>query len=214
MARNGLFRGRAEDERATGTIDRDRDGVDDREESRTRILSRADRADRTDRTDDTDRAVDTDRAADTREQPTRDLNRERSAPPPPAPVEPVEPTSPAAPTAEPVRVAPARASMLATFGLMLGLVGIGTALTGRLAPLGIALGVLGLLFSLGGTVAGAKPHVAGRGLGTFGVLLSAAAIVFAILALTHTASWLDSDVDQVAKLRDWLDARMPWMRSW
>jgi hypothetical protein len=196
VARNGLFGGRTEDERATGTVDRDRDGVDDREESRSRIPSRADRAD-----------------------DNRDLNRDGTTPPPPPPapverVEPVEPTSPATPTAPPVRVAPARASMTATLGLMIGLIGIATALTGRLAPLGIALGVVGLLLSLTGAVAGAKPHVAGRGLGAFGVLLSAAAIVFAILAMTHTASWLDSDVDQVAKLRDWLDVQMPWMSSW
>jgi hypothetical protein len=97
---------------------------------------------------------------------------------------------------------------------MLGLVGTAAALSGRLAPAGLALGVLGLLFSLGGVVAGAKPHVAGRGLGTLGVLLSVAAVVFAILALAHATSWLDSDVDQVAKLRGWLDAQMPWMRTW
>ena len=209
MARNGLFGGHTEDERATGTIDRDRDGVDDREESRTRILSRA---------GDTKEQP----TGDTKEQPTRDLttrdlNRtdrtEPTAPPPPPPAA-VEPTSPAAPTAPPVRVAPARASMTATLGLMVGLIGTAAALSGRLAPVGIALGVIGMLFSLLGAVAGAKPHVAGRGLGTLGVLLSAAAVVFAILALTHSTSWLDSDVDQVARLRDWLDAQMPWMKSW
>lgn len=194
MARNGPFGGRTQEERATGSVDRDRDGTDDRDESRTRILSKV---------------------GDDNRDRTEDLNRDRTAPPPPppAPVERVEPTSPGTPTA-PVRVAPARASMMATLGVMLGLLGTAAALTGRLAPFGVALGVLGMLFSLGGVVAGGRPNVAGRGLGTFGALLCVAAVVFGVLAMTHTASWLNSDVDQVSRLRDWLDTKLTWMRSW
>jgi hypothetical protein len=40
------------------------------------------------------------------------------------------------------------------------------------------------------------------------------AVVFSVLALTHSVSWLDSNVDQVAKLRDWVNVQMPWMKSW
>jgi hypothetical protein len=62
--------------------------------------------------------------------------------------------------------------------------------------------------------AGRKPNVAGRGLGTLGLLVSFVAIAFSVLALTHSASWLDSNVDQVAKLRDWVNVQLPWMKNW
>jgi hypothetical protein len=88
------------------------------------------------------------------------------------------------------------------------------ALTGRLAPFGIAVGVVGLLLSFAGMSAGRRPNVAGRGLGAFGLLLSAAAVVLSVLAMVHTASWLDSDIDQVAKLRDWVNVQLPWMKDW
>jgi hypothetical protein len=32
--------------------------------------------------------------------------------------------------------------------------------------------------------------------------------------MNHTVHWLDSDVDQVARLRDWLDTQLPFMRDW
>jgi hypothetical protein len=119
-----------------------------------------------------------------------------------------------APEAVPVRQAPARVSLLATLGLILGVAGVALALTGLLAPWGIAAGALGLLFSFGGIIAGVRPNVAGRGLGTLGVLFSGAAVVFGVLAITGQVSWLDSDTDQVARLNDWLDARLPWMKNW
>jgi hypothetical protein len=109
---------------------------------------------------------------------------------------------------------PARASMLSTLGLIVGVVAVATALTGLLAFWALPLGALGLLLSFGGIIAGARRHVAGRGTGTLGVLFSGTAVVFAILALTGQVSWLNSDVDQVARLNEWLDARFSWMKDW
>ncbi|WP_426511122.1 hypothetical protein ACPPVO_11100 [Dactylosporangium sp. McL0621] len=127
-----------------------------------------------------------------------------------------EPVTAPEPVTEPVpvRQAPARVSLLATFGVILGVAGVAAALTGLLAPWAIPVGALGLLFSFGGIIAGVRPNVAGRGLGTLGVLISGTAVVFGILAMTGQVSWLDSDVDQVARLNDWLDARLPWMKDW
>lgn len=230
MARNGLFGGRTEGKPVNSAVDRDGDGVDDRDEPRnTRVLER-DQEPVLDREPMIDRDGVDDRT-EAKHALVPDTNRDGvddrvDARDPVAPVSPVtpgsatpgsvtpEPVAPAEVAPAPVRVAPARASMLATLGLMLGLVGVAATLTGRLAPAGIVLGVVGLLLSLGGVRAGAKSRVAGRGLGLMGLLLSAAAIVLAIFAMRHTASWLDSNVDQVAKLRTWLDLRMPWMRNW
>ncbi|WP_238014023.1 hypothetical protein KZZ52_10225 [Dactylosporangium sp. AC04546] len=127
------------------------------------------------------------------------------------------PAAPVSPAPEPVpnlRPTPARASLLATFGLMLGLVAVAVSLTGLLAPWALPIGALGLMFSFAGIVAGARPGVAGRGLGTLGVLAAGTAIVFGIIAMTGQVSWLDSNVDQVARLNDWLDAKLPWMKDW
>jgi len=38
--------------------------------------------------------------------------------------------------------------------------------------------------------------------------------VLGVLAMTHSVSWLDSDVDQVSRLRDWFDAQFPFMQDW
>jgi hypothetical protein len=196
VARSGLFHSRT---------DRDHDGVDDRTEPREPVVDEtvAERH----RTFSGNRSgmVDRDRDGvdDRDETPTERLD-------------PTEPGAPVAPdtTAETRPVMHARASMAATLGLMIGLVGVAAALTGRLAPFGVVLGVLGVLISFAGVSAGRKPNVAGRGLGTLGLLVSFVAIAFSVLALTHSASWLDSNVDQVAKLRDWVNVQLPWMKNW
>jgi hypothetical protein len=220
VARNGLFGSRSADTEnddgnpRTLKLDRDGNGVDDRTETHAADRTEAHAADR----------AEARRTADDRAEA-------RATAPAGTKVPAVEPVTTApttttyrptdrtpertdAPDVVPTRTAPARASMTATLGLMLGLVGTAAALTGRLAPVGIAIGVLGLLMALGGMLAGARPHVAGRGLGFLGLMFSVAAVVFGILAMTHAASWLDSDVDQVAKLREWLDQQLPWMSSW
>jgi len=198
------------------TTDRDGDGVDDRAEARTDVTTAKDSAAETttwrlrpkhdkDR-DGVDDRVET--KADTDGiPPVTTMDRETETLKPSLDRDPV--TEPV-----PVRQAPARVSLLATLGLIFGVAGVAAALTGLLAPWAIAIGALGLLFSFGGIIAGVRPHVAGRGLGTLGVLLSGTAVVFGILALTGQVSWLDSDTDQVARLNDWLDARLPWMKDW
>ncbi|MER7001827.1 hypothetical protein ABT297_02090 [Dactylosporangium sp. NPDC000555] len=193
MARIGqLFGGR-------GVIDRDGDGVDDRTERTGH--SRGGIDERT-----TDRIAVRDGAGDaTTMRPA--IDHEPISPPAPPATEPV--TAPV-----PVRQAPARVSLLAMFGLILGAAGVAVALTGLLAPWAIAIGALGLLFSFGGIIAGVRPNVAGRGPGTLGVLFSGTAVVFAILAMTGQVSWLDSHTDQVARLKDWLDTQLPWMKDW
>jgi hypothetical protein len=108
----------------------------------------------------------------------------------------------------------ARASLLATLALMVGLTSVYAALTGRLAPAAVVLGVLGLLLSFGGLTASGKPRVAGGGTAMFALVLSVAGAVLGVLAITGATPWLDSDVDQVAKLRDWLDAQFPFMKGW
>ena len=202
MARNGLFGNRTDEERTTGAIDRDHDGVDDR----------------TERLDATGRHP---RVADRDQEPVVDRDRDgvddRDEPPArtvtPA-VDTVEDRDTTRDTVTPVRVPPARASLFATLGLFVGTVGAAATATGRLAPVGLVLGVVGLIFALFGFFAGARPRVAGRGLGLLGLLLSAAAVVFAILAMTHRFPWLDSSVDEVAKMREFLDTHFSWMSSW
>lgn len=196
----------AEDRTLENRVDRDGDGVDDRVESKR--LSTADRTHRIPAVgplsgvSDTD--TDRDGIAGRRETHATTLT----------PVIDREPVSDdvAVVPVEPGR--PARASMLSTLGLVVGVVAVGTALTGLLATWALPLGALGLLLSFGGIISGARRHVAGRGPGTLGVLFSGTAVVFAILAITGQVSWLDTDVDQVARLNTWLDAQFPWMRDW
>jgi hypothetical protein len=131
-------------------------------------------------------------------------------------VRPVTATAPV-PTTAPAPVTTvtmARTSMLATLGLILGVVAVCAALTGRLAPLGLAAGVLGVLVSGTGMSATARTGVTGRGVALLGFLASVAGGVFAILAMNHTVSWLDSDADQVNQFRDWLNSQFSWLSRW
>jgi hypothetical protein len=186
-------------------VDRDGDGIDDKLESKR--LRTSDRTHRIPAVGPlsgvTDSDTDRDGIADRRETHTTTMkpviDREPATDVDVLPVEPGR---------------PARSSMLSTLGLVVGVVAVATALTGLLATWAFPLGALGLLLSFGGIISGARRHVAGRGTGTLGVLFSGTAVVFAILALTGQVSWLDSDVDQVARLNEWLDAQFPWMRDW
>jgi hypothetical protein len=103
---------------------------------------------------------------------------------------------------------------MATIALIVGVTSVYAALTGRLAPVAVALGVLGLLFSFAGLSATGRPRIAGGGLAVFALLLSISGAVLGVLAMTGSVSWLDSDVDQVARLRDWIDAQFPFMQDW
>jgi len=104
-----------------------------------------------------------------------------------------------------------RSSGLATLGLIIGVLAAVAVATGVLAALGVALGVLAVLFGVGGISATGRRHVAGRSEALFAVVLGLASVVFGILALTDALSWLSSDTDQVARLRDWLNDQMPWL---
>jgi hypothetical protein len=118
-----------------------------------------------------------------------------------------------APVAEQRRGRP-RASLLATLSLIVGLSATYASLSGRLAPVGIALGVIGLLFAIGGLSASGRPRVAGASVAVLALLLSIAGVVFGVLAIRHTTTWLDSSVDQVSRARDWLDAQLPFIKGW
>jgi len=107
-----------------------------------------------------------------------------------------------------------RVSVWATFGLMIGLLGIGLTLTGLLAPPGAAVGGLGLLTSVVGLFIAGRPGVAGRGLAVLGVLLGLAAVVLGGLAMTHDYSWPNSQTDEVSRLHDWLVDRWAWLGRW
>ncbi|MGI5177814.1 hypothetical protein ACQEVZ_15935 [Dactylosporangium sp. CA-152071] len=196
------------DPKAGPTVDLDHDGIDDRVESKR--LRTSDRTHRIPAVGPLPGDTDTDRdgIADRRESHTTTMkpviDRE--------PVTDREIVTDPEVVAEPAR--PARASMLSTLGLIAGVVAVAAALTGLLAVWALPLGALGLLLSFGGILAGARRHVAGRGLGTLGVLFSGTAVVFAILAITGQVSWLDTDVDQVARLNEWLDTKVTWIKDW
>jgi len=108
----------------------------------------------------------------------------------------------------------ARTSMFATFALIFGLSSVYAALSGRLAPAALVLGLVGLVFSFAGLTATGRPRVTGSTMALLALILSVGGPVLAILAMNHSATWLDSDVDQVARLRDWLDAQLPFIKSW
>jgi hypothetical protein len=100
----------------------------------------------------------------------------------------------------------ARASVMATIGLVLAVAAALIVATGTLAALGVGVGVVALLFTIGGFSAASRPHVTGRMAATVGLLVALAAVIIGVLALTGTLSWLDTGTDQVARLREWLDS--------
>ncbi|OLE21323.1 MAG: hypothetical protein AUG44_27870 [Actinobacteria bacterium 13_1_20CM_3_71_11] len=107
-----------------------------------------------------------------------------------------------------------RVSAFATLGLIVGLVALAATLTGLLAPVGVALGVVGGAISAGGLVGASRRGVTGHSVALLGLLASIAAIALGVLAIAGYLPWLDSRTDEVSRLRDWLDARLPWMKHW
>ena len=100
-----------------------------------------------------------------------------------------------------------RASLLATLGLILSVVAALLVLSGPLLGYGIGVAVLALVLSLGGISATRKRHVAGKSDGLIGMVVSLAAIVVGVLALTGSLSWLGTDMQPVNSLREWLDTQ-------
>lgn len=109
------------------------------------------------------------------------------------------------------RVTPAgprpRASLLATLGLILGVVGALLVLSGPLLGYGVGVAVLALVLSLSGIHATGRRHVAGKSDALIGMVLSLAAIVVGVLALTGSIAWLGTDMQPVNTAREWLDAQ-------
>jgi hypothetical protein len=100
-----------------------------------------------------------------------------------------------------------RASLLATLGLILGVVAALLVLSGPLLGYGIGVAVLALILSLSGIHATGRRHVAGKTDALIGMVLSLAAIVVGVLALTGSLSWLGTDMQPITSLREWLDAQ-------
>jgi hypothetical protein len=111
----------------------------------------------------------------------------------------------------PVQPAPAgprpRASLLATLGLITGVASALLVLSGPLAGYGVGLAGLALILSLGGISATGRRHVAGKSDAIIGLLLALGAIVFGVLALTGSLTWLGTDTDSAERAREWLDTR-------
>jgi hypothetical protein len=107
-----------------------------------------------------------------------------------------------------------RVSFMATLGLVVGLVALCATLTGLLAPVGVAVGVVGGAISAGGLVGASRRGVTGHSVALLGLLLSIAAIVLGVMAIGGYLPWLDSRTNEVAKVRDWLDAHLSFMKNW
>ena len=100
-----------------------------------------------------------------------------------------------------------RASLLATLGLIGGVAAALLVLSGPLLGYGIGLAVLALILSVSGMHATGRRHVAGKTDALIGMVLSLAAIVVGVLALTGSLAWLGTDMQPIATLRQWLDAQ-------
>jgi len=100
-----------------------------------------------------------------------------------------------------------RASLLATMGLICAVAAVMLVLSGPLLGYGIGVAVLALILSLSGIHATGRRHVAGKSDALIGMVLSLAAIVVGVLALTGSLSWLGTDMQPVNSLREWLDTQ-------
>lgn len=108
----------------------------------------------------------------------------------------------------PERVGPRpRSSLMATLALIVGVVGALAVLTGVLAGYGIAAGGLAVLLAIAGISATGRRHVAGRSEAMLALVLGLGAVVFGILVVTDSLSWITTASDKVGELRNWLDAQ-------
>lgn len=110
--------------------------------------------------------------------------------------------------AVPVAVGPKpRASLLATLGLIVSVVGALFVLSGTLAGYGVGLGAVGAVLAVLGLIATRRRHVAGKADALIGILVGLAAVVLGIVALTGQFPWPTTDGDWVGRLREWLDSQ-------
>ncbi|WP_433791987.1 hypothetical protein [Actinoplanes sp. CA-252034] len=101
----------------------------------------------------------------------------------------------------------ARASFVATLGLVLSVAGALLVLSGPLLGYGVGVSAVALVLSLAGVFATRKRHVAGKTGAVIGVILSLAAVVIGVLALAGQLWWLGTDTQTVTELRTWLDTQ-------
>ncbi|MFD2767270.1 DMT family transporter [Micromonospora eburnea] len=104
-----------------------------------------------------------------------------------------------------------RASLLATFGLIVSVVGALFVLSGTLAGYGIGLGAVGAVLAVLGLVATRRRHVAGTTDALVGVVIGLAAVVLGIVALTGRFDWPTTDGEWVGRFREWLDSQLAAM---
>ncbi|MGC5030304.1 thrombospondin [Micromonospora sp. DT229] len=139
---------------------------------------------------DTTRETERDRDGKVTVEPVRTADREPAPDAPPAPVGPRP-----------------RASLLATFGLVVGLAGLGFVFTGTLAGYGIALGAIGAILAVLGMISTRRRHIAGKSDALLGIAFGLGAVVIGVLAMTGMYDWPSTDGDLVARFREWLDSQ-------
>jgi hypothetical protein len=100
--------------------------------------------------------------------------------------------------------AKARTSVMASLGLVFGVVAVLLVATGALAMLGVVLGVIALLVAVGGITSTGNhyPYLAGRTQTIVGLLLAVAAIVIGILAVAGALPAVDTDTNLVERLHE------------
>ncbi|WP_343445344.1 DMT family transporter [Micromonospora schwarzwaldensis] len=100
-----------------------------------------------------------------------------------------------------------RASLLATLGLIVSVVGAVFVLSGTLAGYGIGLGAVGAVLAVLGLIATRRRHVAGKTDALIGILVGLAAVVLGIVAMTGQFDWPTTDGEWVGRFREWLDSQ-------
>ncbi|ADU08610.1 MULTISPECIES: thrombospondin [Micromonospora] len=108
---------------------------------------------------------------------------------------------------EPYTTKRPRASLLATLGLVVSVVGALFVLSGTLAGYGIGVGAVGAVLAVLGLIATRRRHVAGKTDALIGIAVGLAAVVLGIVAMTGQFDWPTTDGDWVGRFREWLDSQ-------
>nr|WP_228532011.1 thrombospondin [Micromonospora sp. ANENR4] len=108
---------------------------------------------------------------------------------------------------EPYTTKRPRASLLATLGLIVSVVGAMFVLSGTLAGYGIGVGAAGAVLAVLGLIATRRRHVAGKTDALIGIAVGLAAVVLGIVAMTGQFDWPTTDGDWVGRFREWLDSQ-------
>ncbi|MFJ1539484.1 thrombospondin [Micromonospora chalcea] len=108
---------------------------------------------------------------------------------------------------EPYTTKRPRASLLATLGLIVSVVGALFVLSGTLAGYGIGVGAAGAVLAVLGLIATRRRHVAGKTDALIGIAVGLAAVVLGVVAMTGQFEWPTTDGDWVGRFREWLDSQ-------